>query len=164
VEQSGKAGGMFSGTYIHSLDAKNRLIIPSKLREKIDTSRDGTGFFVTYGFDACSCLYLYAPRQWNEELERYKRIPFTNKKARDVVRVILAKSHEVPCDSHGRVLIPEPLRAAVKIKKEIAIIGIINRIEIWDYETWVRREADVLPKLDDLADDLFKASPPGGDM
>jgi len=144
---------MFSGTYIHSLDSKNRLIIPSKIRDKIDTSRDGNGFYVTYGFD--NCLFVYTPEQWKETLGKLRSIPLTNKRGRDVLRVLAANSHEITCDSHGRILLPETHRKAVGINKEVALIGVIDRIEIWDYETWTKRKTEVMEDFDNLADGLL---------
>jgi len=144
---------MFSGTYIHTLDSKNRLIIPSKIREKIDTSRDGHGFYVTHGFDAC--LFAFTPKQWQQALEKLRALPLTNKRAREVMRILAANSLEIACDSHGRILLPESLRDAVGIKKDVAIIGVFDRIEIWDHETWKKAKAEAMVGFDDLADGLF---------
>ena len=144
---------MFSGTYIHSLDTKNRLIIPSKVREKIDTSRDGNGFVITWWFD--ECLSLYTPREWDGVLGKLQNIPFTDRRGRDVVRGLLAKSHEVPCDGHWRILLPEMLREAAHIKKEVAILGVIDHLEIWDLRIWQTRESDIANNLDTLAEGLL---------
>jgi MraZ protein len=143
---------MFSGTYFHTLDSKSRLIIPSKIREKIDISRDGQGFVITCWFD--SCLSMTTPMNWEMMVKEWEKIPVTDQSGRDVVRLLLARTHEVLCDSHGRILIPEVLRESARIQKDVALLGVGKRIELWDKATWLSRELSLASNMEKLAQGL----------
>ena len=103
---------MFMGEYNHTVDAKGRLIIPSKFREAL-----GDTFVVTKGLDGC--LFVYDNAEWNVFEEKLKQLPLTNKSARQFVRFFLAGAAEVEVDKQGRILLP-------------TVLGVASRIEIWD--------------------------------
>lgn len=120
---------MFIGEYQHSLDAKNRMIIPSKIREGL-----GNKFVITKGLDGC--LYAYPLKEW-EVLEcKLKNLPLTNKDARAFVRFFFSGACEIELDKQGRGLIPQNLKEYAKIEKEIVSIGVLSRVEIWSKEKW----------------------------
>lgn len=120
---------MFIGEYSHSLDNKNRMIIPSKLREGL-----GTKFIMTKGLDGC--LYAYPMEEWKVLEEKLKSLPLTNKDARAFVRFFFSGASEIEIDKQGRGLIPQNLLEYAGISKEIISIGVLTKIEIWSKENW----------------------------
>ncbi len=118
---------MFMGEYNHTIDAKGRLIIPSKFREAL-----GDTFVVTKGLDGC--LFVYDNEEWNAFEEKLKSLPITNKEARQFVRFFLAGAAEVEVDKQGRILVPNILRDFAQINKDVVLIGVASRIEIWSKE------------------------------
>jgi MraZ protein len=120
---------MFIGEYNHGLDAKNRMIIPSKLREEL-----GNKFILTKGLDGC--LYAYPINEWKILEEKLKSLPLTNKDARAFVRFFFSGATEIELDKQGRGLIPQNLLEYAKIEKEIVSIGVLTRVEIWSKDKW----------------------------
>lgn len=118
---------MFMGEYNHTIDAKGRLIVPSKFRELL-----GDTFVVTKGLDGC--LFVYDNEEWNAFEEKLKSLPITNKEARQFVRFFLAGAAEVEVDKQGRILVPNILREFAQISKDVVLIGVASRIEIWSKE------------------------------
>ena len=120
---------MFIGEYQHALDSKNRMIVPSKLREEL-----GNKFVITKGLDRC--LYAYPQDEWKNLEEKMKTLPLTNRDARSFVRFFFAGACEIEMDKQGRGLIPQNLKEYAGIEKEIVSIGVLTRVEIWSKEKW----------------------------
>jgi len=120
---------MFMGEYNHTIDAKGRLIIPSKFREVL-----GDEFVVTKGLDGC--LFVYDNNEWTAFEEKLKSLPLTNKDARKFVRFFLAGAANVEVDKQGRILVPSVLREFAEINKDVVLVGVASRIEIWSKERW----------------------------
>lgn len=120
---------MLIGEYEHSLDAKGRLIMPSKLREDI-----GEKFIITKGLDGC--LFGFSKQEWTNFEEKLKTLPLTNKNARDFVRFFLSGATECEIDKQGRFLIVANLRQYASMEEEVVIIGVGTRIEIWNKQKW----------------------------
>jgi len=120
---------LFKGEYQHALDAKNRIIVPSKLREEL-----GNNFVITKGLDGC--LYAYPMEEWISLEEKLKNLPLTNRDARAFVRFFFSGASEIEIDKQGRGLIPQNLKEYACIEKEIVSIGVLNRVEIWSKEKW----------------------------
>ncbi len=118
---------MFMGEYNHTIDAKGRLIIPSKFRDAL-----GDTFVVTKGLDGC--LFVYDNDEWTVFEEKLKSLPITNKEARQFARFFLAGAAEVEVDKQGRILVPNVLREFAQISKDVVLIGVASRIEIWSKE------------------------------
>ncbi len=118
---------MFMGEYNHTIDAKGRLIIPSKFREAL-----GDTFVVTKGLDGC--LFVYDNTEWTAFEEKLKSLPITNKDARKFTRFFLAGAAEVEIDKQGRILVPNVLREFAELNKDVVLIGVASRIEIWSKE------------------------------
>lgn len=116
---------MFMGEYNHTIDAKGRLIIPSKFREAL-----GDEFVVTKGLDGC--LFVFDGTEWSAFEEKLKSLPITNKDARQFVRFFLAGAASVEVDKQGRILVPNVLREFGGLSKDVTLIGVGSRIEIWD--------------------------------
>ena len=138
---------MFIGEYEHSVDAKGRVIMPVKLREDI-----GEKFIVTKGLDGC--LFAYSQTEWNNFEEKLKTLPLTNKNARDFVRFFLSGAVECEIDKQGRFLIPNNLRTYATLEKEIIIIGVGTRIEIWNREEWKKYSSDENISADEIAENM----------
>ena len=122
---------MFIGEYQHALDNKDRIIVPSKLREGL-----GNKFVITKGLDGC--LYAYPTNEWEILEEKLKTLPITNKDARAFVRFFFSGACEVETDKQGRGLIPQNLKEYAGIEKEIVSIGVLSRVEIWSKEKWIK--------------------------
>ena len=137
---------MFIGEYQHSLDSKNRIVVPSKLREGL-----GEKFIISKGLDWC--LYAYPIDEWQKFEEKLKNLPLTNRDARAFVRFFVAGATEVETDKQGRGLIPANLREYAGIEKEIVTIGALNKVEIWSKEKWESyNESDI--DFDSIADKM----------
>ena len=138
---------MFIGEYEHNVDAKGRVIMPVKLREDI-----GEKFIVTKGLDGC--LFAYSLAEWTNFEEKLKTLPLTNKNARDFVRFFLSGAVECEIDKQGRFLIPGNLRTYATLEKEIIIIGVGTRIEIWNREEWKKYSSDENISADEIAENM----------
>lgn len=123
---------MFIGEYEHTLDAKGRVIMPVKLREEM-----GEKFIITKGQEGC--LFAYSQNEWKNFEEKLKSLPsYTNKNVRDFIRYFLSGAVECELDKQGRFLIPSNLRNHAMLEKEVIIIGVGTKIEIWDKQEWKR--------------------------
>lgn len=127
MEVEGQA--MFMGEYHHHIDAKGRLIIPVKLREHL-----GERFVLTRGLD--HCLFGYPLQEWQLLEEKLKALPLTKKDARAFTRFLFSGANDCELDKQGRVNIPTPLSNYARLEKECVILGVSNRIEIWNKPIW----------------------------
>jgi len=116
------------GEYIHTIDAKGRIIIPSKFREEL-----GDEFVITLGLDGC--LFAYPYSEWQIFVEKLKTLPGT-KEARQLQRYFMAGAAACQADKQGRILIPAKLREHAALEKDIVFVGVLNKIEIWNKERW----------------------------
>ena len=131
---------MFMGEYNHTIDAKGRLIIPSKFRELL-----GEEFVLTKGLDGC--LSIYPMDEWNAFEEKLRALPLTNKNARTFTRFFVAGATNCELDKQGRILIPQNLRQYAKLQKDLVIVGASNRAEIWDQEKWEQMCGEVTSEM-----------------
>ena len=138
---------MFIGEYEHSVDVKGRAIMPAKLREDI-----GENFIITKGLD--KCLFAYSKSEWTNFEEKLKMLPLTNKNARDFVRFFLSGAIECEIDKQGRFLIPSNLRTYAKLEKEIVIIGVGTRLEIWNKGDWEKYSSEENISADEIAENM----------
>ena len=138
---------LFIGEFEHSVDVKGRVIMPAKLREDI-----GEKFIITKGLDGC--LFAYSQTEWNNFEEKLKTLPLTNKNARDFVRFFLSGAVECEIDKQGRFLIPNNLRTYAALLKEIVIIGVGTRIEIWNKDNWTKYSSDENISADEIAENM----------
>ena len=120
---------MFTGEYQHTLDAKGRVIIPSRLRDGL-----GERFFITRGLD--HCIFAYPAEEFEVLQKKLKSFPMTKGDSRAFVRLILAGAMEVEIDKQGRVLVPQYLRDYAQVEKEVMILGVGERVEIWSEKAW----------------------------
>lgn len=125
-----------TGTYEHSIDGKGRLFIPAKLREEL-----GATFYLTMGIDAC--LAVYPQESWNVFTEKFASLPMTQSK---VMRPLFANAVKCEPDSQGRIVLPQRLRGYASLDKDVVIIGVHNRAEIWSAEKWNETEEEMTPE------------------
>ena len=120
---------MLLGEYKHNVDAKGRVSVPSKFRGDL-----GQSFVVTKGLD--NCLYLYSKDEWKKFEDKLKNLPITSQEARSFVRFFFAGASECEVDKQGRINIPQNLREYARIQKDVVIVGVSTRAEIWNSENW----------------------------
>jgi len=124
---------MFYGEYFHSIDRKGRLILPSKFRE-VARANFIEKFFVTRGLD--TCLFMFPEEEWRSQETKFKAMPFTKQESRIFNRLYFSGAVEVIPDRQGRILLPQFQKDYAQIKKDVVIVGVSNRIEIWASEKW----------------------------
>ncbi len=130
--QSGRFGGeigMFMGEFVHNMDKKGRVTMPAKFRETLDGD-----FVITRGLD--NCLFLYPIEEWKILESKLKELPITSKNARSFTRFFFSGADQSNLDKQGRISLPQNLRDYADLNKEIVIIGLANRIELWSKEKW----------------------------
>ena len=120
---------MFMGEYNHTIDAKGRLIIPSKFREAL-----GDEFVVTKGMDGC--LFVFDNSEWQAFEAKLRSLPMIDKEARQFTRYFLAGAASLEVDKQGRILLPAVLREFADITKDAVLVGVGNRVEIWSKDRW----------------------------
>jgi MraZ protein len=120
---------MFMGEYQHAIDSKGRLIVPVKFREDL-----GDNFVVTKGLD--NCLFVYPMNEWKNLEAKLKALPFTKADARAFVRFFFSGATECELDKQGRILLPVNLREYAQLEKDVVVIGVSSRVEIWSKECW----------------------------
>lgn len=133
---------MFMGEYNHTVDAKGRLIVPSKFREQL-----GEEFVVTKGLDGC--LFVYENSEWKALEEKLHALPLTNANARKFSRFFLAGATACEVDKQGRILLPAVLRDFAKIDKDAVLVGVGSRIEIWSKDRWTA--ANTFDDMEEIA-------------
>ncbi len=138
---------MLIGEYRHTIDAKKRLAIPSKLRREL-----GSKAVITRGLD--NCLFIFPLSQWNKLVEKLSKLPLGQKDTRGFIRLMLAGAGEVKLDQLGRVLIPDYLKQYAGLKKNIVIAGVYNRLEIWDEAKWNLFKQSTEKEVDNMAERL----------
>lgn len=120
---------MLLGEYRHNVDVKGRVSVPSKFRGDL-----GQSFIVTKGLD--NCLFMYSKSEWETFENKLKALPLTNNDARSFMRFFFAGATECEVDKQGRINIPQLLREYAGIKKDVVIVGVSTRAEIWDSSRW----------------------------
>ena len=135
----------FMGEYNHSIDAKGRIIVPSKFREKL-----GDRFIVTKGLDGC--LWVLSTSEWESFSGKLTSLPVARRDARNFTRFFLAGATEAETDKMGRILLPQVLRDYAKLDKDAVLIGAGNRVEIWNKDEWT--DISTFDNVNDLAEQM----------
>lgn len=144
---------MFYGQYEHSLDAKDRVIVPAKFREIIK-EHYAEKFYITRGLDRC--LFVFTEEDWKEQEKQFRDMPFTREESRKFNRLFFSGACETLCDKQGRILIPSYLKEYAGIKTDVVMIGISSRIEIWAKEKWEQFFKENLGSFESLAEKLIE--------
>ena len=136
---------MFMSEYNHTLDTKGRLIIPAKFRETL-----GEEFVISKGMDGC--LFVYAGDDWNAFEQKLTSLPLINKEARQFARFFLAGAATVEVDKQGRILLPAALREFAGLEKDVVLVGVGSRVEIWSKERYL--ENNDFDDMDEIAEHM----------
>ena len=138
---------MLMGEYMHSIDAKGRVILPADFRAEL-----GDTFIVTKGLDGC--LFIYAQSEWDQLSEKLRQLPLAKTEARAFVRFFFAGARQVELDKQGRFLVPATLRQHASLQKDVVLIGVSSRIEVWSKEEWLKYNEDINPAVSAIAESL----------
>lgn len=138
---------MFYGEYQHTIDPKGRVIVPSKFREGL-----GEKFIMTKGLD--NCLFVYSSEEWSNLEMKLKALPFTDKDVRSFVRFFFAGAAECEVDKQGRILIPQNLREYAGLEKDVCIIGVSTRVEVWDKVKWEKYSGEDNVSTSEIAEKM----------
>ncbi|MBU1084036.1 MAG: division/cell wall cluster transcriptional repressor MraZ [Candidatus Omnitrophota bacterium] len=144
---------MFYGEYEHSLDKKNRLIVPAKFRLPIRESGEEK-LYVTRGLD--QCLFVFTESEWHAQESKFRGLSFTKGEVRKFKRLFFSGAFEAVPDKQWRILVPDYLKEYAKLSKDIMIIGVSNRIEIWAKDKWKEFYDTSKPKYEEIAEGLME--------
>lgn len=139
---------MFLGTYAPKLDDKGRVILPAKFRAELEG-----GVVIARGQERC--LYVFSTREFEELHDKIRQAPVTSKQARDYLRLFLSGANSEVPDSQNRVTIPAQLRAYAGLDRELTVIGVGNRAEIWDTEAWEQYYAEQESSFSDTTEEVI---------
>lgn len=143
---------MFYGEHDHTIDRKGRLIIPSRFREVLK-DHYGDKCVVTRGLDRC--LFLFPEDEWRTQESKFRALSFTKQEARRFNRFYFSGAAELAFDRQGRVLIPQYLKEYAGIKRDVMVVGVSNRIELWDKEEWKKFYAEFKESYEQVAEKLL---------
>lgn len=138
---------MFMGTTYNSIDEKNRMIVPSKLRAGL-----GNRCILTKGLD--KCLYIYTAEDWEKQMEKVAKLPESDPKVRAFIRHFCANASECEFDKQGRIVIPQELKSYAGIEKELVTMGAMSKIEIWSRNVWDSPDNENKMEAEDFAQAL----------
>ncbi|MBZ9572147.1 division/cell wall cluster transcriptional repressor MraZ [Patescibacteria group bacterium] len=138
---------MFIGEYRYTIDTKKRLAIPAKFRKELRKK-----VIITRGLD--NCLVIYPLKEWGIMSEKLSKLPASQLEARGFARIMLAGAVDVELDKLGRILIPDYLKKYALLKKNVVLLGLSNRIEIWDEKKWQKYKEKTEKEIGDMASRL----------
>jgi MraZ protein len=140
--------GMFLGTHLPRLDEKGRLILPAKFRERL-----ADGLVMTKGQE--HCLFVFPVDEFTKIAEGLAGGPTSDKKVRDFNRIMMSGATDELPDRQGRVTIPPALRAYAGLGRDLAVVGMGNRVEIWDAQAWSRYVEETEPGYAAQAEEVY---------
>ena len=143
---------MFYGENLHTIDRKGRLILPAKFRESAKNNFIDK-FFITRGLDGC--LFMFSEEEWHTQEQKFKNLSITKQQTRIFNRLYFSGAVEVIADKQGRILIPQFLKDFAGIKRDVMIVGVSNRIEIWAKEKWQEFYGNNQPVFEEIAEQLM---------
>ncbi len=123
-----RSGGKLLGEYSHSIDSKKRIFIPVDFRVS-------KTWVVTAGLE--ECLFLFSQDEWEKITDKIKNLPLIKKNARSFLRIFLSRAKIISCDSQGRIILPQNLVKYAQLSRSCTVIGMLNRIELWNPRRWV---------------------------
>lgn len=138
---------MFIGEFQHTIDKKGRLIVPARFREGL-----GNLFVVTKGLD--NCLFAYPQAEWQALEAKMKALPFTQANARAFVRFFFSGATECELDDQGRILLPNNLREYARLARDVVVIGVSTRVEIWAREEWESYASQAESSYEQVAEEI----------
>lgn len=137
----------FSGEYESKLDAKGRLVLPSRIKSNLPETSAGN-IVITKGFE--TCLVIYSLPEWNKILSKISGLSDFNDEQRNLQRNLISRSTEAELDNIGRFVLPKKMIEYAKLEGDVTILGVGNKIEVWNpklYEAIQIKESGELSKL-----------------
>ncbi|VAX00438.1 Cell division protein MraZ [hydrothermal vent metagenome] len=141
---------MFRGVNALNLDAKGRVAMPTRYRQRLSDTCDGQMVITVDNSDRC--LLLYPLQEWEVVERKLQKLPSFNRQARRLQRMLIGHATEVEMDGTGRLLVPPPLREFADLEKRVVLIGQSNKFELWNEELWTESRSDWMAAGDDLGD------------
>ena len=142
---------MLIGEYIPPLDEKNRVSVPAKFRKEL-----GKKIIITPGLG--QCLFIFTAKEWGKVSKKLSNsdsdLSFLKADQRSFNRYMFGRAAEIEIDSIGRMLIPEFLQAGIRLRDKAAIIGVKDRVEVWNEKAWAEQKARVAKEAEQLAEKL----------
>ncbi len=136
----------FTGEFRHTIDAKGRLIVPSRMRDQL-----GEQVVLSRWLDPC--IAIWSLEEWATIEDKLRSLKTGSKGARTLIRQITAKSHPDTVDKQGRITVPASLRELAGITRDVVIVGALNRAEIWNPAAYQQEDIEE-GRLEELAEDL----------
>lgn len=140
---------MFVGEFGHTIDEKSRLAVPIKFRPDLSD-----GAVITKGLDKKNCLFLFTKTEWQKLAEKLAKLLFSKTNARAFARLMLAGAMDVTLDKQGRIILPDYLKKFAGLRKQVVIIGLYNRLEIWDRATWRKYRQSTEKQSEKIAEQM----------
>jgi MraZ protein len=134
---------MFRGSSFHTIDPKGRIIIPARFRDVIRAS--GPESIMITGMD--DCLFAYTHDEWGKLEQKILHLPTKSDAMRRFQRIFIGSAHDCKCDTQGRVLIPPSLKQYAGLEKEIVLVGVLDRFEVWSRDNWERENGQMKKDL-----------------
>lgn len=138
----------FLGTHTPKLDDKGRLFLPAKFRPRLVQ-----GVVLMRGQE--NCIFGWTTEAFESIAARMRDMPFTHRESRNFARMVTAGAHEDVPDKQGRILIPAQLREWASLDREVTVIGVMDRFEIWDSARWAEFVAGQAEPFSDLSDEVM---------
>jgi MraZ protein len=139
---------VFIGTYSPKLDEKGRVILPAKFREELSA-----GLVITRGQERS--LFVYSQREFESMHDKLRQAPLSNKQSRDFLRMLLSGASQESLDSQNRVTVPLNLREYAGLERDLTVIGMGSRVEIWDSEAWNTYYSNTESDFSDTAEEVI---------
>ena len=139
---------MFLGTHAPKLDEKGRVILPAKFRDELSS-----GLVITRGQERC--LYVFSQREFEAVHEKISQASVTDKRGRDFLRLFLSGASQELADAQNRVTIPAGLREYAGLDRDLTVIGVGNRAEIWDTAAWESYYSDNESDFSNTAEEVI---------
>ena len=140
---------MCMGQYLHNLDEKGRIIIPTKIREQLTPT-----VVVTIGFD--KCIALYSMEGWEKFQNSLLTLPANSQDARKHIRLIVGSASTLEFDKQGRINLPSNLIAHAGASKECVVVGVLDHVEIWSKEMWDKYQDSAIDEMEGVAEKLLE--------
>jgi len=147
---------VFKGTYRHKIDPKGRLPVPAAFRRLM--AEAGAGGLVVTPLD--QCLAAYPPEEWSRLEAQLAALPAFSRPVKTLSRLLASRAVDCALDVQGRILLPPALRQAARLAREAVLVGVLNRIEVWEPEAWASFVRESERVLDDVSLEVQWPVPP----
>lgn len=137
----------FVGEYLHAVDSKGRVALPVRFREML-----GPRFMLARGLDKCATVY--PSEEWAHVLETVRALPQNQRESREYARYLLSGTVEVETDKQGRIVLPQMIRDYAGLSKDVYVLGVGNRVEIWDKAAWDQTKLDIGERFSTIAESV----------